>query len=262
MGAPLATVALFNAVLFSARGRMEALLAHADGTPLTVRDQAIAGLGAGVAVSFLATPTELIKCRLQSQLSAAQAAAQSGGGAALAGTPAAALAGATTPTPTIRHRGPLDVVRHVWTHERGLLGLFRGLTPTLAREVPGNAVMFGVYEALKQALADAQGLASTADLGGASLVVAGGAAGTAFWIPVFPADVVKSRWQVDVPGAGAQYGGVLDCARRTVASGGVRALYRGFAPAMVRAFPANAVCFLAYENVVAAAQAMQGAVVG
>ncbi len=31
MGAPLATVAVFNAVLFAARGQMEALLAHEDG---------------------------------------------------------------------------------------------------------------------------------------------------------------------------------------------------------------------------------------
>lgn len=31
MGAPLATVALFNAVLFASRGQMEVLLAHPDG---------------------------------------------------------------------------------------------------------------------------------------------------------------------------------------------------------------------------------------
>lgn len=37
MGAPLATVALFNAVLFATRGQMERILAHADGayTPFT-----------------------------------------------------------------------------------------------------------------------------------------------------------------------------------------------------------------------------------
>ena len=34
-------------------------------------DQAVAGLGAGVAVSFLACPTELIKCRIQAQGGAA-----------------------------------------------------------------------------------------------------------------------------------------------------------------------------------------------
>lgn len=63
MGAPLATVAAFNAVLFSVRGQMESLLRSEPGSPLTVNQQFVCGAGAGVAVSFLACPTELIKCR-------------------------------------------------------------------------------------------------------------------------------------------------------------------------------------------------------
>lgn len=63
MGAPLATVAAFNALLFTVRGQMEALLRSQPGAPLTVNQQIICGAGAGVAVSFLACPTELIKCR-------------------------------------------------------------------------------------------------------------------------------------------------------------------------------------------------------
>ena len=63
MGAPLATVAAFNAVLFAVRGQMEGLLRSQPGAPLTVNQQVVAGAGAGVAVSFLACPTELIKCR-------------------------------------------------------------------------------------------------------------------------------------------------------------------------------------------------------
>ena len=39
------------------------------GSELTIADQALAGVGAGVAVSFLACPTELMKCRLQAQAS-------------------------------------------------------------------------------------------------------------------------------------------------------------------------------------------------
>lgn len=31
MGAPFATVAVYNAILFAARGQMESMLAHADG---------------------------------------------------------------------------------------------------------------------------------------------------------------------------------------------------------------------------------------
>lgn len=63
MGAPLATVAAFNAVLFSVRGQMETLLRSEPGVPLTINQQVICGAGAGLAVSFMACPTELIKCR-------------------------------------------------------------------------------------------------------------------------------------------------------------------------------------------------------
>ncbi|WJX87762.1 phosphoenolpyruvate carboxykinase (ATP) [Trifolium repens] len=63
MGAPLATVAAFNALLFTVRGQMESLVRSHPGAPLTVNQQFVCGAGAGVAVSFLACPTELIKCR-------------------------------------------------------------------------------------------------------------------------------------------------------------------------------------------------------
>lgn len=63
MGAPLATVAALNAILFTARGQMEALLRSEPGSPLTINQQIICGAGAGVAVAFPACPTELIKCR-------------------------------------------------------------------------------------------------------------------------------------------------------------------------------------------------------
>eukprot|EP00884_Botryococcus_braunii_P022325 jgi/Botrbrau1/8777/Bobra.0330s0010.2 len=140
MAAPLATVAAFNALLFSVRGFMESTLAHPDGSPLTVGDQAIAGLGAGFAVSFLACPTELAKCRLQAQFGKKPA---SGGIQHMADG-------------SILYRGPMDVLGHVVKAEGGPTAIFRGLWPTLLREVPGNAVMFGVYEYLKQKLAAAQ----------------------------------------------------------------------------------------------------------
>jgi hypothetical protein len=49
----------------------------------------------------------------------------------------------------------MDVVAHVRA-EKGLAGLYKGMVPTLTREMAGNAVMFGVYEYLKQQLAKAQ----------------------------------------------------------------------------------------------------------
>ncbi|KAE9613310.1 putative mitochondrial carrier domain-containing protein [Lupinus albus] len=222
MGAPLATVAAFNAVLFSVRGQMEAVLRSHPGAPLTISQQVVAGAGAGVAVSFLACPTELIKCRLQAQ---------------------SALAGSGTATLAVKYGGPMDVARQVLRSEGGVKGLFKGLAPTMAREIPGNAAMFGVYESLKQYLA---GGPDTSGLGRGSLIVAGGLAGASFWVMVYPTDVVKSVIQVD-DYKSPKFSGSIDALRKIRATEGFKGLYKGFGPAMARSVPANAACFLAYE---------------
>ncbi|KAK1438443.1 hypothetical protein QVD17_04252 [Tagetes erecta] len=238
MGAPLATVAAFNALLFTVRGQMETLLRSAPGTPLTVNQQFIAGAGAGVAVSFLATPTELIKCRLQAQGAGAAAAVVTEAGAA--GTAATATA---TAAATVKYGGPMDVAKQVLRSEGGVRGLYKGLFPTLAREVPGNATMFGVYEALKQYMA---GGTDTSGLGRGSLMLAGGLAGGAFWVSVYPTDVIKSVIQID-DYKNPKYSGSIDAFKKILKSEGIGGLYKGFGPAMARSVPANAACFLAYE---------------
>ncbi|PUZ39980.1 hypothetical protein GQ55_9G387400 [Panicum hallii var. hallii] len=194
MGAPLATVAALNAILFTVRGQIEAVLCSEPGVPLTIGQQLVAGAGAGVAVSFLACPTELIKCRLQAQSALATAAPAPAAAASVAGGVAAATGTVAAPAGAVKYGGPIDVEKHVLRSEGGTRGLFKGLFPTLAREVPGNAVMFGMYEATKQVIAGGQ---DTSQLGRGSMIVAGGLAGASFWGSVYPTDVVKSvlsRW--------------------------------------------------------------------
>ncbi|KAI7738597.1 hypothetical protein M8C21_011458, partial [Ambrosia artemisiifolia] len=227
MGAPLATVAAFNALLFTVRGQMETVLRSAPGAPLTVNQQFVAGAGAGVAVSFLATPTELIKCRLQAQGSSVAVVAEAGAAA----------------TAAVKYGGPIDVAKQVLRSEGGIRGLYKGLFPTLAREVPGNATMFGVYEALKQYIA---GGTDTSGLGRGSLMLAGGLAGGAFWVSVYPTDVVKSVIQID-DYKNPKYSGSIDAFKKILKAEGIGGLYKGFGPAMARSVPANAACFLAYE---------------
>ncbi|XP_076901866.1 mitochondrial carnitine/acylcarnitine carrier-like protein [Bidens hawaiensis] len=234
MGAPLATVAAFNAALFTVRGQMETLLRSHPGAPLTVNQQCIAGAGAGFAVSFLATPTELIKCRLQ---------AQGTGGATGATSAAVTEAAAATAASAGKYGGPMDVAKQVLRSEGGVRGLYKGLLPTFAREVPGNATLFGVYEALKQYIA---GGTDTSRLSRGSLMLAGGLAGASYWITVYPTDVVKSMIQID-DFTNPKYSGSIDGFKKIVKSEGVGGLYKGFGPAMARSVPANAACFLAYE---------------
>lgn len=215
MGAPLATVAATSAILFAAKGQMEALLRSEPGVPLSITQQTICGAGAGLAISFITCPTELIKCRLQA--------------------PNAVLA--------VKYEGSRDVIRHTLRSELGMRGLFKGLIPTMAREVPGNAAMFGSYEALKQYMAGGR---DTSNLGSGSLILAGGLSGAFSWIFIYPTDVVKSVVQID-DYRNPKFSGSIDAFRKIHAAEGIKGLYKGFGPAIVRSIPSNAACFLAYE---------------
>lgn len=137
----------------------------------------------------------------------------------------------------------MDVAKQVMRSEGGLRGLYKGMLPTMAREIPGNAVVFGVYETIKQSLA---GGTDTSKLGRGSLMMAGGLAGASFWLSVYPADVVKSVIQVD-DYTNPKYRGSIDAFKKILRSQGIKGLFRGFGPAMFRSIPANAACFLVYE---------------
>ena len=76
----------------------------------------------------------------------------------------------------------------------GVPGLFRGLTATFTREMPGYFCFFFAYEATRGLLASPG--QSKDDIGPLRTVISGGVAGVTLWTVIFPADVVKSRLQV------------------------------------------------------------------
>ncbi|RAO67219.1 uncharacterized protein BHQ10_003231 [Talaromyces amestolkiae] len=141
-----------------------------------------------------------------------------------------------------KYSGGVDVVRQLYK-EGGLRSVFRGSAMTLARDAPGSAAYFAAYEYIKRSLTpkDADGNV-TGDLSLTAVVTAGGAAGIAMWIPVFPVDTIKSRLQS--ASGKVTIGGTI---RSIHASGGFKAFFPGFAPALARAVPANAATFLGVE---------------
>jgi len=66
----------------------------------------------------------------------------------------------------------------------------------------------------------------------------------ACWSICIPFDVLKSRFQTAPEG---KYNGVLDVYRDIMKKEGSSALFRGMKPALIRAFPANAACFMGME---------------
>lgn len=141
-----------------------------------------------------------------------------------------------------KYSGGLDVVRQLYK-EGGIRSVFRGSAMTLARDGPGSAAYFAAYEYIKRSLTpkDEHGNVTGA-LSMPAVLAAGGAAGIAMWIPVFPVDTIKSRLQ-SAPGK-PTIGGTI---RSVYASGGFKAFFPGFGPALARAVPANAATFAGVE---------------
>ncbi|EOR01400.1 hypothetical protein E3P92_01563 [Wallemia ichthyophaga] len=125
--------------------------------------------------------------------------------------------------------------------EGGLKSVYRGTGATLARDGPGSIAYFVSYEQIKKMLTPAD---STGELNLGAVLTAGGLAGVTMWSFAIPPDVIKSRIQSAPEGV---YKGFVDCAVKTVKADGMGALFKGFGPAMARAFPANAATFLGVE---------------
>lgn len=141
-----------------------------------------------------------------------------------------------------RYSGGVDVVRQLY-REGGVRSVFRGSAMTLARDGPGSAAYFATYEYIKRKMTPMDENGKPA--GGLSLkavIVAGGAAGVAMWLPIFPVDTVKSRLQ-SAEGRPTIRGTVLGLYAR----GGLKAFFPGIGPALARAVPANAATFLGVE---------------
>lgn len=73
-------------------------------------------------------------------------------------------------------------------------------------------------------------------------MAAGSVGGLILWTVIFPADVIKSRIQVNNLTAT-----MLSVGREIVAKEGPLALYNGLKPTLIRTIPATAVLFVVYE---------------
>ena len=122
--------------------------------------------------------------------------------------------------------------------------MYKGTMLTLMRDVPGSIAWFATYETIKRELVKFQGIEDPSKLSPLAVMVAGGFAGMACWGVCIPPDTLKSRYQTAPDG---KYTSIINVFRTLIKEEGVGGLFTGFRPAMIRAFPANAACFLGME---------------
>uniref|UniRef100_A0A3Q1EL82 Mitochondrial carnitine/acylcarnitine carrier protein-like n=1 Tax=Acanthochromis polyacanthus TaxID=80966 RepID=A0A3Q1EL82_9TELE len=115
-------------------------------------------------------------------------------------------------------------------------------TLKLTENVPSSGLYFLTYEYLKHFLTP-EGQ-SVSQLSTPKILLAGGVAGILNWTIALPPDVLKSNFQTAADG---KYRGLVDVLRTLLREEGPKALYKGFNAVFLRAFPANAACFLGFE---------------
>jgi len=140
-----------------------------------------------------------------------------------------------------KYSGPIDVVKKL-AKEGGIRSIYKGTGATLARDVPGSVAYFAAYELFRRILTPKGG--NPNDLNPLVILFAGGMAGVCNWSVCIPPDVVKSRYQTAPEGT---YRNTWHVVTSLVKDEGIKGLFKGIGPAMARAFPANAACFLGRE---------------
>lgn len=213
MGAPLAGVAPMMAVSFFGFGLGKQLLQSDPSVPITSAQTFLAGTLAGVFTTVIVAPGERIKCLLQVQSISGQ----------------------------LKYAGPVDCAVKLYK-QHGMRSVYKGTVLTLIRDVPSTGLYFLTYEYLKNVLTP-EG-ESVDRLSTPRILLAGGTAGIVNWAVALPPDVLKSNFQTAADG---RYSGLADVLQTLLREEGARGLYKGLSAVMLRAFPANAACFLGFE---------------
>ncbi|KAK3540934.1 hypothetical protein QTP86_005874 [Hemibagrus guttatus] len=177
----------------------------------------VAGATARVGAATLISPLELIRTKLQSERQS--------------------------------YRQLSEVIRSAIRTE-GWLALWRGLGPTLLRDVPFSAMYWFNYEKGKAWLCHYNKMTEpTVSIA----FISGAVSGSIASIATLPFDVVKTRRQVELgelraknllPQASSSTYNVM---KRIVAESGIQGLFAGFMPRLIKVAPACAIMISTYE---------------
>lgn len=104
--------------------------------------------------------------------------------------------------------------------------MFKGLSATFTREVPGFAIYFSAYEYLKNKFYTSQ----NKEIDIVSSFVFGGIAGSTAWLFIYPQDRIKTIIQSNNTKTN-----ITQLIKTTYQNGGIRQFYSGFSLAIARA---------------------------
>lgn len=207
----------------------KASLSHS--TELHTFERLVAGAVAGFTSVVSTYPLDLVRARI----SIASASMYT-----TAGTSATVLP---------RVPGVWETTMKVYRDEGGFRGLYRGCIATSLGVAPYVAFNFVFYESARSFLTKSDGTPP----GPFTKLCIGAFAGAVSQTLTYPVDVVRRRMQVSGmknSSLGVQDKGGLDSLRNMIAANGIRGLYHGLFPNLLKVAPSTGAYFLTYELVV------------
>jgi mitochondrial ornithine carrier protein len=237
ISAPLFGAALETSSLFFLE-RVGRDVVYASG--LCPRDQALplpalwfTGAFSGAFTSFVLTPVELVKCKMQVPVPA-------------------------DTNPTARKLpGMTSVIKAVYLHD-GVLGFWHGQMGTFLREAGGSAAWFGSKETITKLFYKWNETKASTQTEKDALrarplplwqqALAGATAGMSYNFLFFPADTIKSRMQTMEVGGKTQKRTFLQEGTTLWQQHGLRGLYRGCGITVLRSAPSSAFIFMIYDG--------------
>lgn len=214
MTSPLAGQALINGIVFGIYGDSYRRLYP---LPYSVF---WAGCCAGFVQSFVCSPMELVRIRMQMQ-----------------GEGVNHKKLTAHEKKKLRYTGSFDCFGKILKTE-GILGIYKGLTSTFIRETPSFGLYFASYKELCGIMSPQ--FRETGEAGALTVLTVGGTAGVLSWVLTYPIDVIKSRIQADISG---KYSGIIDCTMKSYHAEGWHVFFQGINTTIIRAFPTNAATF-------------------
>lgn len=191
--------------------------AHNQGTTLGFGGRAVAGLGAGAIAAFFGNPTEVALIRMQ----------------------------ADGMKPLEQRRNYSSAFNAIWriTSEEGVLGLWKGATPTIFRAMSTNFGQLAFFSESKHQIKKHINMSQPARIACAAAI-----AGFAGAFISLPFDFVKTRLQNQTISGGStnglpRYSGTFDCFAKVIRREGVLRFYRDFWPYFLRIAPHSSVSF-------------------
>jgi solute carrier family 25 (mitochondrial carnitine/acylcarnitine transporter), member 20/29 len=178
----------------------------------------LSGMGAGSVNAFIVAPVELIRNQQ------------------LLDTTSNSLSQNNTGTTTTTRTSVTRCLQNI-VSKNGFLGLYRGLSLTIARDGIGLGIYFLTYKVLKERLGDSI----------TSRLFAGSCAGVMFWASVLPLDTIKSMIQSADLSTQPRLQDVLSSLRLLSTRDLIRRLYVSWPIALARGIPGAAITLTTYD---------------